>query len=224
MYLFNKNSETNKKEKGENVMNIIEHRVKESDISPFENNSVLLWLRQNLRKIQGKPLQQVEVLNKVVNEFKTDDNLLGILLFGSVASGTQTWKSDIDLILIFETCEPTSGLANLFVDGIAVQYFFVDLATLIENQETVPYLLHMFVDAKILFDRNSMVISIVKQLQLYFTQHPEVTADWIRFKELHQIDKKGSACQQTTIIQRWHELEEKYSDGFHKRTFLQLFE
>ena len=36
-------------------------------------------------------------------ELKADPNLLGILLFGSVASGTETWKSDIDLIFIYET-------------------------------------------------------------------------------------------------------------------------
>jgi hypothetical protein len=35
--------------------------------------------------------------------------LIGILLFGSLASGTHTWKSDIDLIFVYELCEPSSA-------------------------------------------------------------------------------------------------------------------
>lgn len=204
-------------------MNIVEQHTTETDMSKFENNSVFLWLEQNFRKIQGKPLLQGEVLKKVVRQLKADENVLGILLFGSVASRTHTWKSDIDLIFIYETFEPPAGLANRFVDGIAVQYFFVTLDMLVQNQKTVPYLLHMFADAKILFDRVGSVTPIVEQLKEYFTAHPEVEADWIRFKELHQVEKKGPACAQTTIIQRWNELEDKYSGGTQKRTFFRDF-
>lgn len=76
--------------KGENPMNTVEQRTAELDRSKFENNSVFLWLGQNFRKIQGKPLLQEDVLDKVVNQLKADENLLGILLFGSVASRTHT--------------------------------------------------------------------------------------------------------------------------------------
>ena len=211
------------KTKGEDTMNIVEHRITESEVSKFENNSIFLWLGQIFRKIQGKPLLQEEVLDKVINQLKADENLLGILLFGSVASGTHTWKSDIDLIFIYETCEPPSGVANRFVDGIAVQYFFATIATLVQNQQTVPYLLHMFANANILLDRDGSVTSVVEQLKQYFAAHPAVEEDWIRFKDLHQVEKKGSACQQTTIIQRWDELEDKYSGGAHKLTFFKDF-
>lgn len=189
------------------------------EMSKFENSSLFLWLGQSFRKILGKPMQQEEVLDKVVNELKADENLLGILLFGSLASGTHTWKSDIDLIFVYQAHEPDSGLVNKFVDGIAVQYFFTTLDTLVQNQEAVPYLLHMFAEAKVLFDRNGSVAPVVEQLKKYFAEHPEVEADWIQIKELHQVEKKGPECAQTTIIQRWDELEEKYSGGNRKRTF-----
>jgi predicted nucleotidyltransferase len=200
-------------------MNIMAQHTKKSDASKFENKSVVLWLGQTFRKIQGKPLLQEEVLNKVVEQLKADENLLGILLFGSVATGTHTWKSDIDLIFIYETHEPAAGLANRFVDSVAVQYFFTTLETLIHNQETVPYLLHMFSEAKILFDRCNSIAPVIDQIQLYFAAHPEVVAEWTRFKQLHQVEKNRPACAQTTIIQRWDELEDKYSAGAHKRTF-----
>jgi hypothetical protein len=148
-----------------------------------------------------------------------DTNLLGILLFGSVASGDQTWKSDIDLIFVYETHDPPSGLINRWIDGIEVQYFFTTLATLIQNEETVPYLLHMFFEAEVLFDRHGTVKPVVDRLRHYFGTHPDIAAEWARLKELHQVEKRGPQCGQKTILQRWDEMEEKYSGGTRKRTF-----
>ena len=200
-------------------MNITMDHSIEADLGKFENRSVSLWLKQSFKKLRGEPLLQNGVLKKVVNQFKADENLLSILLFGSVAVGTHTWKSDIDLIFVYETHEPSWGLSNRFVDGIAVQYFFTNLDILMQNTTSVPYLLHMFSEAKILFDRLGSVAPVTYQLQKYFAAHPNVSAEWARIKDSHQKEKNGPACGQTTIIQRWDELEEKYSGGSRKRTF-----
>ena len=165
---------------------------------------------------------QEEVLEKVVAQVITDENLLGILLFGSLASGTHTWKSDIDLIFVYEDCEPSSGVANIIVDGVMVQYFFCSYEILVQSVEAVPYLLHMFCDAKILYDCQKSITPVVDQLRQYYSRNPEIEADWIRFKDLHQVEKNGPACAQTTIFQRWDELELKYSGGVHKRTFFRM--
>ena len=198
-----------------------------TDIRTIKSENVtghplFVWLKQSFREIQRKSLLQEEVLMKVVDQATTDENLLGILLFGSLASGTHTWKSDIDLIFVYQTHEPTSGLVNTFVDGIEVQYFYTTFETLVQNQGTVPYLLHIFCDAKILFDRNDSIAPVVDLIKQYFAAHPEVEAEWIRFKQLHKEEKKGPACAQTTILDRWDELEDKYSGGVHKRTFFRM--
>ena len=200
-------------------MYIVDEAPERTNVFYSATKPSLLWLEQNLRKMQRWPSLQEEVLKKVVTELQADENLLGILLFGSVASGTQTWKSDIDLIFVYETHDPPSGLVNRWVDGIEVQYFFTTLDVLIQNQETVPYLLYMFCDAKILYDRHGAVAPVVERLRHYFAAHSDVAAEWARLKELHQVEKKGPACQQTTIIQRWDEMEQKYSSGERKRTF-----
>lgn len=67
--------------------------------------------------------------------------------------------------------------------------------------------------------RRNTIAPVVERLRTYFAVHPDVAAEWVRLKELHQVEKKGPQCQQTTIIQRWDELEEKYSGGARKRTF-----
>jgi len=206
-------------DKGENSMNIIEKNEALSTKPLVSNQPLFLWLEQQTRKILGKPMLQEEVLGKVVAEATGDQNLIGILLFGSLASGTHTWKSDIDLIFIYQRCQPVSGVANLIVNGVMVQYFFASFDTLLENQENVPYLLHIFCDAKILFDRNGTFTPVVNQIEAYFSVHPEVEEEWMQLEDLHQVEKKGPVCAQTTILQRWDELEDNYSGGERKRTF-----
>jgi len=200
-------------------MNTTIDHAAEAEMTRFENKSVSLWLAQSFRKLQGQPLLQEAVLGRVVGQLKEDEAVLGILLFGSVAAGTHTWKSDIDLIVVYEAHAPASGLANLLVDRIAVQYFYTTLETLAHNVEIVPYLLHMFSEAKVMFDRQGTVAPVIQQLEQYFAAHPEVAAEWRRLRQLHQAEKNGPACAQTTIIQRWDELEQKYSGGARKRTF-----
>lgn len=206
-------------EKGTEAMNIIEKNESLSTKPQITDRPLILWLVQNSRRLLGKPLLQEEVLEKVVSQAINDDNLVGILLFGSLASGTHTWKSDIDLLFVYQSCQPSSGIANIIVEGVMVQYFFTSFETLVENQRNVPYLLHIFCDAKILFDRHGTFTPVVNQIEEYFSAHPEVKEEWIRIKNQHQVEKKGPACAQTTILQRWDELEEKYSGGERKRTF-----
>ena len=209
-------------ETGEYTMNVVENHASISTEPIVTDRPLFLWLEQNFRKLLRKPMLQEEVLEKVVAQVTTDENLLGILLFGSLASKTHTWKSDIDLIFVYEDCEPSSGVANIIVDGVMVQYFFCSYETLVQSVEAVSYLLHMFCDAKILYDRHESVAPVVDQLRQYYSRNPEIEADWIHFKDLHQVEKNGPACAQTTIFQRWDELEHKYSGGVHKRTFFRM--
>ena len=204
-------------------MDIVELNESLSTKPQVTDHPLFLWVQQKTRKLKGKPLRQDEVLEKVVAGATRDDNLIGILLFGSLASGTHTWKSDIDLLFVFQDCQPPSGVANIVVDGVLVQYFFTGFNTLVENIKTVPYLLHIFCDGKILYDRYGTFAPIVDQVKGFFSAHPEVEAEWIRIKALHQEEKKGPQCAQTTIIQRWDELEGKYSGGERKRTFFREF-
>ena len=200
-------------------MNIVEKNEALSTKPLVPNHPLLLWMTQYYRKLTGKPMLQDEVLDKVVREAILDENLIGILLFGSLASATHTWKSDIDLLFVYQECQPSSGVANLIVDGVMVQYFFTSFETLLENQENVPYLLYIFCGAKILFDRRGTFTPVVVQIEDYFAAHPEIQAEWIKIESLHKEEKNGPACAQTTILQRWDELEEKYSGSVRKRTF-----
>ena len=117
------------------------------EMPTIADHPVLLWFKQHIRILTGRTYLQEEVLETVVNQTLEDENVIGVLLFGSVATKTHSWKSDIDLILIFNEHEPDSGLVNYYQSGIEIQYFYATLEILVDNQETVPYLLHMFSEA-----------------------------------------------------------------------------
>lgn len=205
------------------AMNMITEDVAEAQ-PPNTLPLAALWLEQRYRMIRSKRLRQEDVLEKVLSPLKTDPNILGILLFGSVASGTHTWKSDLDMLFVYRRHEPTSGLVTNYMDSIEVQLFFTTLETLIYNVETVPYLLFMFGKGKILLDRHGSITPVIRQITRYYEAHPDVAEEWVRITQLHQVEKRGPLCAQTTIIQRWDELEEKYSGGARKRTFFLLNE
>lgn len=202
---------------------MINNRSEMTYIKPtIADHPIFLWFKQYTRKLTGKAFLQEEVLEMLVNHAREDENLLGVLLFGSVVSNTHTWKSDIDIVYIYNTHEPVSGLVKYFLSGVVIDKFYATLENLKENQQTVPYLLHMFSEGKIIFDRDGSVTPIVDALRQYFAQHPEIQEEWLQIKELHQVEKKGPQCGQVTIIDRWNQLEEKYSNGLRKRTFFNI--
>ncbi len=187
---------------------------------------VLLRLKQHILKFTGRALLQEDTLETVVSQALKDENLIGVLLFGSVAAKTHTWKSDIDLFFIYDDFKPASGLLTYYVSGVEVNKFFATLEKAIENQKTVPYLLHMFSEAKVLFDRYGSVTPVVDKIKRYFAAHPEIKEEWIHIKELHQVEKQSMSCDEKkkALIQRWDELEDKYSGGVQKRTFFRTDE
>ena len=92
------------------------------------------------------------LLEKLVGEAESDPNILGYLLFGSVATGTQREDSDIDVITALRTSKPASGISNTMRDGIKVGNIFFTSDVLLHSVEVVPYLLHPLGEAKLLFE------------------------------------------------------------------------
>jgi predicted nucleotidyltransferase len=114
-----------------------------------------------------------QILKQLAAGAERDPNLLGYLVFGSVATGTQKEDSDIDVLTVLRENKPTSGINNTQVDGITVGNIFFTYDILLHSTETVPYLLYPLEAAKILFDREGTIKPLLERIQGYFTSHPE---------------------------------------------------
>lgn len=164
-----------------------------------------------------------EIVKRLVANAQSDPNLLGFLIFGSVAAGTHRENSDIDVITVLQANKPTSGIDNTSVEGIKVGNIFLTYDVLIHSVEAVPYLLHPLGEAKLLFDREGSIQPLLEKIKDYFADHPEVVDEWNRYYEQLKEEKTQFGYEKTTIVDVWNELEKRYSGGKIKRSFFNSF-
>ncbi len=164
-----------------------------------------------------------ELLAQLVDQAQADSNILGYLVFGSVATGTQRADSDIDVFSVREVNQPAAGIANTDMEGIKVGDLFMTHDILAHSVAQVPYLLHALVDARLLFDRHGTVAPLQSQLQDYYAAHPEIVAEWAAFYRQFRAEKAQYGYEKTTIIEVWNELEKRHSGGKTRRRFFNAF-
>lgn len=121
-----------------------------------------------------------ELLNELIYKFKNicDDNLVSLVLYGSIARGDFRKDSDIDLLLIFEKLPKEKFLRQRFFIEIEREISFEEfyekgyyptfspiLKTTEEAKFLSPLYLDMVDDAIILFDKNSFFKNILETLR-----------------------------------------------------------
>jgi predicted nucleotidyltransferase len=67
-------------------------------------------------------MQYLAVLEKITKKLEADDNVLAVLVFGSVADNTYHENSDIDLSIIYKEFSSGFEFSTDVVDGIKVGY------------------------------------------------------------------------------------------------------
>ncbi len=163
------------------------------------------------------------ILAQLVTDAEKEPNVLGLLVFGSVARGTQRENSDIDVITVLQSSKPASGIHNTTVEGIKVGDLYLTYEVLIHSVENVPYLLHPLEGAKLLFERDGLVHPVLARIREYYLNHPEIAAEWNKYYSLLQEEKAQFGYEQTTIVDVWNDLERRYASGKTKRRFFNAF-
>ena len=168
-------------------------------------------------------MKHEQILQQLLVKAGSDTNTVGFLVFGSVASGTYHEESDIDTMTILRHNKPSSGIENKTIDGIKVGNIFFTHQILTRSVNIVPYLLHPLGNAKLLFDRESTIKPLLKQITTYFDKNPEIEKEWSRYYKQLKEEKAQFGHEKTTIIDVWNELEKRYSEGKIKRPFFNSF-
>jgi len=121
-----------------------------------------------------------ELLNELLYKFKNvcEDNLVSLVLYGSIARGDFRKDSDIDLLLIFEKLPKEKFLRQRFFIEIEKEISFEEfyekgyyptfspiLKTIKEAKFLSPLYLDMVDDAILLFDKNSFFLNILETLR-----------------------------------------------------------
>ena len=93
-------------------------------------------------------LKQLEIFHNLVGEFKKDSTIEGVLLNGSVAVGTATEESDLDIIVLGKKEEFVSKL----IDSVLVEIHYTSFESAINKLRTNPKEVYKYLDAKIEYD------------------------------------------------------------------------
>jgi len=173
------------------------------------------------------PTKHVKTLQDLTEKAEGDPNILGYMVFGSVAKGTHREGSDIDVITVYRSHRPSSGINKLKVDGLVVDSLFMTHEVFAQSVSTVPYLLHTLVDAKLFIDREGTIEPLLGEIREYFERNPEIEGEWRRYFEESKEIKEQTGCRARgegmTIIDVWNELEMRHSDGRIRRPFFNSF-
>ena len=164
-----------------------------------------------------------QILEQLLADAEHNPNVLAFFIFGSVATGTHRVDSDIDTITILRENNPTSGIDNTSVEGIKVGNIFLTYDILVHSIETVPYLLHPLINAKLLFNQEGNVQPLIEKLRNYFVEHPDIVDQWNSYYQQNKKEKAQFGHEKTTIVDVWNELEKRYSNGKTKRRFFSSF-
>ncbi len=162
------------------------------------------------------------ILAGLVEQATADASIVGFLVFGSVARGTQREDSDIDVLTVLRD-DTRARIGNRVVDGIKVGDLAFSSATLEHSLQEVPYLLHPLGEATVLLDRDGTITPLLARIRAYFADHPAIVAEWSASYERLRVEKATYGYEKTTIIDVWNELERRHSGGHIRRRFFNAF-
>ena len=121
-------------------------------------------------------LKQLEIFNNLVSELKKDSAVKGVLLNGSVAVGTATELSDLDMIVL---CNENKFVSEV-IDDVMVEIHYTTYDKAIERLNKYPMEVYKYLDAKIEYD-NGKLQKLVSCAESLFDNYR------ISKKEKHEI-------------------------------------
>ncbi len=107
--------------------------------------------------------KQLAVLEKEIEFLKQNKAVEAVLLTGSVAYGTSTDDSDLDLIVISNE----NRFVSKYTDGILVETHFNKFDTLINRLESNPSEVYKYLYSKIIYDDGSLAKLMSRANEIY---------------------------------------------------------
>jgi predicted nucleotidyltransferase len=131
-----------------------------------------------------------EIVNNLVRKYKSDKNVLGIYLFGSMATGKAKPTSDIDVEIIFKKRKKSYELINKRINEIRVDLSCYSLKKFEEDFTEKKYLTYLALTYKILYDPKRILKKHLKAIEKYFSDNPDILKFWKDKERKYKQDKK----------------------------------
>src|SRR3989344_2897496 len=137
------------------------------------------------------PKKHKEIVEKLVKKYKSNKNVTGIYLFGSLAKGTATPKSDVDIEIIFKNRKKPYELLHKKINGIKIDLSIYSLKKFEEDFSNKPYSMYAALGSKILYDPKGIIKKNLESIEKYFSSNKEIKKFWQeKEKEWNDAKKK----------------------------------
>lgn len=107
--------------------------------------------------------KQLDILEKELQILKKNEKVEAVLLIGSVAYGTATDDSDLDLIVISNE----DRFESKYAENILVEIHFHKYSTLVKCLDNNPNEVYKYLFSKIIFDNGKLEKLIAKAKEIY---------------------------------------------------------
>ena len=108
-------------------------------------------------------IKQLKILNNELKNLKSDKNIKGILLTGSVAYGKAAEDADLDVVVL---CNKDEFISK-YVDSILVEIHFQKYNTMLKKLNSNPSEVYKYLYSKILFDNGKLDHLIAEANKIY---------------------------------------------------------
>jgi predicted nucleotidyltransferase len=135
--------------------------------------------------VSGAHARHARLIESALERLRSDDDVIGVLLQGSVARGDAHPGSDLDLFVLLRPGASRPFAAET-VDGILVETHFADAAGTRERMERAPRLAYGFLRGRVLSDPEGEVDRLINHaaavLAAYRPRDDKVrgVAHWLR--------------------------------------------
>lgn len=115
-------------------------------------------------------MQYQDVFNRLVNKLKSKDEILAVMVFGSIVTGDLWDESDIDLFVI--TNENMNGIRNIYIeeDNISVHVKLMNKNTfvaLVNKNIKGGYVHRIFTSCKLVFSKDRDITNLYDRGRYY---------------------------------------------------------
>lgn len=141
-------------------------------------------------------MQENSIIKKFIKQenYDTNSNILGIILYGSYAYHTNQPNSDIDLLIV--TNDQKNYKGTTIIDNTKIEYYQKNIEYLLESVNELQYdqnhyLISIFINGKILIDKEG-ILAYLKDLIIATKPQPKKiikSSNIPTFLELYETEK-----------------------------------